>query len=141
MHTEVLNINKDDCFLCQVDTCLSFNPFVEHLKERIQTEKTLKSEFYRYVLNKFEHDTCIDLDMHPEDAEKYREMLELIYSILTPPILNEKEFFWALSTPVPEKIFFSTDAFFDFHSSNHSSLHAVNMSQGDLFSQRQKRFI
>jgi len=141
MHTEILNINKDDCFLCQVDTCLSFNPFVEHLKERIKTEKTLKSEFYRYVLNKFEHDTCIDLDMHPEDAEKYREMLELIYSILTPPILNEQEFFWALSTPVPEKIFFSTDAFYDFHSSNQSSLHAVNMSQGDLFSQRQKRFI
>ncbi|MDR6943476.1 GAF domain-containing protein [Mucilaginibacter pocheonensis] len=141
MHTEVLNINKNDCFLCQVDTCLSFNPFVEHLKERVQTEKTLKSEFYKYVLNKFEQDTCIDLDMHPEDAEKYREMLELIYSILTPPILNEKEFFWALSTPVPEKIFFSTDAFFDFHSSHHSGLHAVNMSQGELYSQRQKRFI
>lgn len=141
MHTEVLNINKDDCFLCQVDTCLSFNPFVEHLQERVKTEKTLKSEFYRYVLNKFETDTCIDLDMHPEDAEKYREMLELIYSILTPPILNEKEFFWALSTPVPEKIFFSTDAFFDFHSSHHSGLHSVNMSQGELFSQRQKRFI
>lgn len=141
MHTEVLNISKDDCFLCQVQTCLSFNPFVEHLKERIQTEKTLKSEFYKYVLDKFEQDTCIDLDMHPENAEKYREMLELIYSILTPPILNEKEFYWALSTPVPEKIFFSTDAFFDFHSSHHSGLHSVNISQGELFSQRQKRFI
>jgi hypothetical protein len=142
MHTEVLNINKDDeCFLCQVDTCLSFNPFVEHLKERVQTEKTLKSEFYRYVLNKFEEDTCIDLNMHPENAENYREMLELIYSILTPPILNEKEFYWALSTPVPEKIFFSTDAFFEFHSSHHSGLHAVNISQSELFGQRQKRFI
>jgi hypothetical protein len=141
MHTEVININKDDCFLCQVDTCLSFNPFVEHLKERVQTEKTLKTEFYKYVLDKFEKDTCIDLSLLPENAEKYREMLELIYSILTPPILNEKEFFWALSTPVPEKIFFSTEAFFNFHSSHHSGLHAVNVSQGELFSQRQKRFI
>lgn len=141
MHTEVLNINKDNCFICQVDTCLSFNPFVEHLKERVLTEKTLKTEFYKYVLNKFEHDTCIDLDMHPEDAEKYREMLELIYSILTPPILNEKEFYWAISTPVPEKIFFSTDAFFDFHSSHHSGLHSADLTHNELFHQRQKRFI
>ncbi|WP_183559722.1 GAF domain-containing protein [Mucilaginibacter sp. SP1R1] len=141
MHTEVLNIGKDECFLCQVDTCLSFNPFVEHLQERIKNEKTLKSEFYKYVLNKFEQDTCIDLAICPENAESYREMLELIYSILTPPILNEKEFFWALSTPVPEKIFFSTDAFFDFHSSHHSGLYALNITKGELFSQRQKRFI
>jgi hypothetical protein len=141
MHTDVLNINKNECFLCQVDTCLSFNPFVEHLKERVKTETTLKSEFYKYVLNKFEQDTCIDLEMHPENAEQYREMLELIYSILTPPILNEKEFFWALSTPVPEKIFFSTDAFFDFNTSHHSGLYAVNISNSELFEKRQKQFI
>ncbi|SDD26034.1 hypothetical protein SAMN05216464_101234 [Mucilaginibacter pineti] len=141
MHTEVLNINKDNCFICQVDSCLSFNPFVDHLKERILTEKTLKSEFYKYVLNKFEHDTCIDLNLNPDNAEKYRDMLELIYSILTPPILNEKEFFWALSTPVPEKIFFSTEAFFDFHSSHHSGLHAADVTDTELFDQRQKRFI
>lgn len=141
MHTEVLDINKGECTYCLVDTCLSFNPFVEHLHERVRTEKTLKSEFYKYVLDKFERDTCIDLDMHPENAENYREMLELIYSILTPPILNEKEFFWALSTPVPDKIFFSTDAFYEFHTNHHSGLHAVNIGKGELFSQRQKRFI
>lgn len=141
MHTEVLNISKNDCTICQVDTCLSFDPFVDHLRERVKTEKTLKSEFYKYVLNKFETDICIDLEINPEYAERYRGMLELIYSILTPPILNEQEFFWALSTPVPEKIFFSTDAFFEFHSSHHSGLYAVNMPDNELFAQRQKRFI
>ncbi|HEY9197061.1 MAG TPA: GAF domain-containing protein [Mucilaginibacter sp.] len=142
MHTEVLNVSKSDCTICMVDTCLSFVPFVDHLKERVITEKTLKTEFYKYVLDKFETDACIDLEMRPEAAENYRNMLELIYSILTPPILNEKEFFWALSTPVPEKIFFSTEAFFDFHKSHHSGLYAVDMPDtSDLFIQRQKRFI
>ncbi len=141
MHTELINISKNECTVCHVDSCLSFNPFVEHLKERILTEKTLKSEFYKYVLNKFETDICIDLEMHPEYAETYRDMLELIYSILTPPILNEKEFFWALSTPVPEKIFFSTEAFFNFHASHHSGLYAVNMPDNDMFTQRQRRFV
>jgi hypothetical protein len=141
MHTEVINISKNECTVCQVDTCLSFNPFVEHLKERVITEKTLKTEFYKYVLNKFETDTCIDLEMNPEYAENYRGMLELIYSILTPPILNEKEFFWALSTPVPEKIFFSTEAFYEFHASHHSGLYAANMPDKELFAQRQRRFI
>jgi hypothetical protein len=141
MHTEILNISKNDCTVCQVDMCLSFNPFVEHLKERVITEKTLKSEFYKYVLNKFETDTCIDLEMHPEHAEKYRGMLELVFSILTPPILNEKEFYWALSTPVPDKIFFSTEAFFNFHSSHHSGLYVVDMPGTELFTQRQRRFV
>jgi hypothetical protein len=141
MHTEVLNISKNECTICQVETCLTFNPFVAHLKERIATEKTLKSEFYRYVLERFEHDICIDLDMRPTDAEKYREMLELIYSILTPPIANEKDFHWALSTPVPDKIFFSTEAFYEFHSSHHSNLYALNVSKNEMFSDRQKRFI
>ncbi|GAA3986284.1 GAF domain-containing protein [Mucilaginibacter dorajii] len=141
MHTEVINISKNNCTICQVDMCLTFNPFVEHLKERVLTEKTLKTEFYKYVLNKFEADPCISLDIQPENAEGFRESLELIYSILTPPILNEKEFYWALSTPVPEKIFFSTEAFFNFHSSHHSGLYAVNMPDDELFTQRQKRFI
>ncbi|WDF81002.1 GAF domain-containing protein [Mucilaginibacter sp. KACC 22773] len=141
MHTEVLNISKNDCNVCQVETCLTFDPFVAHLQERVKTEKTLKSEFYKYVLHKFETDLCIDLEVNPDYAEMYRGTLELIYSILTPPILNEKEFFWALSTPVPEKIFFSTEAFFEFHSSHHSGLYAVNMADQDLFAQRQKRFI
>jgi len=141
MHTEVLNISKNDCNVCQVETCLTFDPFVAHLQERVKTEKTLKAEFYKYVLNKFETELCIDLEVNPDYAEMYRGTLELIYSILTPPILNEKEFFWALSTAVPEKIFFSTDAFFDFHSSHHSGLYGMNMPGQELFAQRQKRFI
>ncbi|AYL95750.1 GAF domain-containing protein [Mucilaginibacter celer] len=141
MHTEVLNISKDECSICQVESCLTFNPFVEHLRERVSTEKTLKSEFYRYVLGRFEHDLCIDLNMSPADAEKHREMLELIYSILTPPIANEKEFHWALSTPVPDKVFFSTEAFYDFHSSHHSNLYALNAPRNEVFADRQKRFI
>lgn len=141
MHTEVLNISKDECSVCQVESCLTFNPFVEHLRERVSTEKTLKSEFYRYVLERFEQDICIDLNMRPADAERHREMLELIYSILTPPIANEKEFYWALSTPVPDKVFLSTEAFFDFHSSQRSNLYAINESRNEMFADRQKRFI
>lgn len=141
MHTEVLNISKNDCTVCLVDMCLSFNPFVEHLKERVITEKTLKTEFYKYVLNKFETDTCIDLELNPEHAETYREMLELIYSILTPPILNEKEFYWALSTPIPDKIFFSSEAFFNFHSSHYSGIYAENIPDTEMFMQRQRRFV
>ncbi|MGF1925913.1 MAG: GAF domain-containing protein, partial [Bacteroidia bacterium] len=41
-----------------------------------------------------------------------KDTLELIYTILTPLMANEKDLMWALSTPVPDKIFFSTDAFF-----------------------------
>lgn len=119
MNTEVIHINKNACITCQVEFTLSFRPLIAYLKSRLKTEQTLKAEFYRFLLEKIEREEALQSDIKAEDLVKYKDTLELIFTILTPLMANEKDLFWALSTPVPDKIFFSTDSFHEF-----LSLHA-----------------
>ncbi len=113
MNTSVIQINKNECVSCQVEATLSFRPLITYLKDRLKTELTLKAEFYRFLLEKIEREESLKNEIDVEELVKHKDTLELIYTILTPLMANEKDLMWALSTPVPDKIFFSTDAFFD----------------------------
>jgi hypothetical protein len=113
MNTSVIQINRNEEISCQVDSTLSFRPLIAYLKGRLITEQTLKAEFYRFLLEKIEREEALKNDIQVEDLAKYKDTLELIFTILTPLMANEKDLLWALSTPVPDKIFFSTDAFYD----------------------------
>jgi len=113
MNTSIIQINRNECISCQVESTLSFRPLITYLKGRLKTEQTLKAEFYRFLLEKIEREEALKNDIDVDDLVQYKDTLELIYTILTPLMANEKDLLWALSTPVPDKIFFSTDAFFD----------------------------
>ncbi|WP_316761241.1 GAF domain-containing protein [Pedobacter aquatilis] len=80
----------------------------------MKTEKTVKSEFYRFLLEKIEKENDLLGNITTQELAKHKETLELIFTILTPLMANENEMFWALSTPVPDEIFFSTNAFYQF---------------------------
>lgn len=114
MNTSVIKINKNECIACQIEWSLSFRPLVAYLKKRLKTEETMKKEFYRFLLEKIEKEGALAKNLVIEDLSKYKETLELIFTILTPLMANEKELYWALSTPVPDQIFFSTDLLYNF---------------------------
>lgn len=114
MNTNVVKINKNECIACQIEWNLSFRPLVAYLKRRLKTEETIKKEFYRFLLEKIEKEGALAKNLMVEDLAQYKETLELIFTILTPLMANEKELYWALSTPVPDQIFFSTDLLYNF---------------------------
>lgn len=114
MNTNVIQVHKNECIHCQVESNLSFRPLVEYLKGRLKTEKSVKSEFYRFLLQKIEKDDVLLESVTAQELSKYTDTLELIFTILTPLMANEDDLFWALSTPIPDEIFFSTNAFYKF---------------------------
>ena len=114
MNTNVIKIHKNECIGCQVESSLSFRPLVAYLKDRLKTEKSVKSEFYRFLLQKIEKDDVLLSSISAEELSKYKDTLELIFTILTPLMGDEDDLFWALSTPIPNEIFFSTNAFYQF---------------------------
>jgi len=65
-------------------------------------------------LEKIEKENDLLGNITTQELAKHKETLELIFTILTPLMANENEMFWALSTPVPDEIFFSTNAFYQF---------------------------
>lgn len=140
MNTSVIQINKSECISCQVESTLSFRPLITYLKTRLKTEQTLKAEFYRFLLEKIEREENLKNEIDVDDLVKHKDTLELIYTILTPLMANEKDLMWALSTPVPDKIFFSTDAFFEILSL-HTEQKELNSGKEESKEKQQLQFI
>ncbi len=114
MRSKVINIREQVQIKNFVEEHLSFKPFIKYLESRARLEKTIKAQFYQLVLNKFKIYPDLKTDnVDPEKVGNYTEILELIYTILSPTIEDEKQLFWALTTPTRSKVVFSTDAFSD----------------------------
>jgi len=49
----------------------------------------------------------------PEEVSQYKEVLEYIYTILTPALVSENDYLWALGLPMRPVVFYTTDGFYD----------------------------
>ncbi len=141
MNTNVIKINKNESLSCQVESTLSFRPLITYLKDRLKTEHTLKAEFYRFLLEKIEREETLKNEIDVVDLVKHKDTLELIYTILTPLMANEKDLMWALSTPIPDQIFFSTDAFFEVLSLHSEQEKLANTEKEESKEKQQLQFI
>lgn len=99
--------------LPDIETVLSFEPFLRYLKGRIKSEKSIKKDFFQKINNKFnraleEHGPINDRNFH-----KFEEEFALIYASLNSPLSEEDESFWALGFPMGRKICYGTDNFFE----------------------------
>lgn len=137
-----LEIKNNDFRPAVMDSVLSFKPFVVHLKTILAGEPSVKTEFYRFVIEKFENIIKGNAHTLPaNDLARYKELMDLVYMILTPLATNEKEHFWALSTPVPDKIFYSTDGFYRFLAEHTTTGQPVNLSPVRQYKAQQVRFM
>lgn len=114
MRSDIMNIRKTVDAPDLVKSVLSFRPFLQRLKKRIDEEKTLRKRFYKHIAESFDKAPALSGIIDPQTAAEYKDQLELVFACLAPLVSDEKRFMWALSTPVPRDIFYSTDAFADF---------------------------
>jgi len=140
MRTQIIKVREQLEIKNFVKEQLSFRPFINYLQGRIENEKTIKAQFYQFVINKFNNYPNLKNEgIAPEQAAKYTEILELVYTILSPTIEDEKELFWALSTPTRSTIVFTTDAFADLLKEQEKLKKADRITDKD-FKQRQLDF-
>lgn len=92
---------------------LSLQPFITYVEEKANTEKTAKINFYRYILEQFKQYPELKDPIPMENVRKYNTLFELIYTALSPIINDEKEHFWALSTPMMPCFHYGTNAFYN----------------------------
>jgi hypothetical protein len=136
MRTHVLEIATRSPSGSNPDLQLSFRPFLDHLRARLKDEQSIKAQYYEFVIDKFEKQNAVDFSL--ENVEQYRELLEIIYFVLTPLVRNEQSLFWALGTPYPGKLFYTTDEFFDLYQSN---LDGHDLKSGMAHVKRKKKHI
>ncbi len=139
MKTEILDLKVVDNELVLAQSTVSFSSFINYLKI-LAEGKSVKSQVYESVIAQFESELAAGKELSVEESAKHKELLDLIYMILTPLVSSEETHLWALSTPIPSKIFYSTDAFFAFHSCE-SSCAFAGIKSGGPSARWQKAFI
>lgn len=106
------SINESGKHLIGADIKLSLQPFIEYVERKIEDEKTVKVNFYKYILGQFSAYPELRKPILPENAGNYTELFELIYTALSPIINEEKQQYWAISTPISPCFHYGTDAFY-----------------------------
>ena len=114
MKSFIIDVTKDSPLeMMQIDTAISFKKYIEHLKERIGAETTVRKKFFEMVLDNLLADPAFQKPITTSDVERYKSQLDLVYGMLIPPIADEKNVLWALSAPINPTIFYGTDAFYN----------------------------
>lgn len=114
MITHFLDLTKQNHFLKQAHAVLSVVPFVNYLKEKVNTGNGVRTKQLKYVLNRITEFPGWDQEIPLDKVAEYRELFELIYITLSAPIADENENLWALSVPFNAQLFFGTSAIYEF---------------------------
>lgn len=140
MKTEIFDLGLIDKKLMPPSSELSFQPFVAYLESLIK-DQPLKEALFENMIVKFKSDLSGREFINIEEAAHFKELLELIYMFLNPLVYNKARHVWALSTPVPGEIFYSTNAFYNFHTSENFSVLAGDFKTRNILSGKEKGFI
>ena len=106
------SINESGKHLIGADIKLSLRPFIEYVERKTEDEKTVKVNFYKYILGQFSAYPELRNPILPENAGHYKDLFELIYTALSPIINEEKQQYWAIGTPISPCFHYGTDAFY-----------------------------
>jgi hypothetical protein len=101
-----------------IDSTLSFAPFITYLQQQAREEESIKTAFYRQVLDRFAADITGE------------EMADLVYACLSPSLLAKKEAIWGICIPLKPVIVYGTDAL----------MHLLENQQDELFSKHPEEF-
>ena len=94
------------------DIVLTFRPFIDYLRKRKEESNSHKSRFFSFVVEQFEKYPELLGPVDINRVKDYAELMQLIYSMLSPIVENEEKHRWALSLPLKPVIFYSTNAYF-----------------------------
>ncbi|TDO22800.1 GAF domain-containing protein [Pedobacter duraquae] len=95
-----------------IDLHFSLKPFIRFIEQKIETEKTAKVNFFKYILEQFKQYPELEEAVSAADAQKYTSLYELIYTALSPILNDESEQFWALGPPLTAAFFYGTSGFY-----------------------------
>jgi hypothetical protein len=95
-----------------VNSHISFLPFLNYLKEKLATTTGTRTDFYKYLINKFDSDPLLLQKVEQEkELDAYEDLLEHLSTAIFPVVSDEKETNFTLSAPYQFNIFSYSDSF------------------------------
>lgn len=109
MKKSILNIAKSYADLPEVDSVISFGPFIKYLQGKVEEEKTVKSALYINALKEFQKQGVDDQVIAIENIYEHELLLEHMYACLSPSLSVEDRQAWGLCFPMQPITFYGTD--------------------------------
>ncbi|QQL49081.1 hypothetical protein [Mucilaginibacter ginkgonis] len=140
MHSGIFHINKHTNATIDVDTAYSYKAFTDDLRHRISTETTIKGQFYKMILDSFSKHPELEGRLTAEEAIKYPDILELVYAVISPAIVNEQDYYWGIGSAIPGEVIYSTNGFYKFIKAYHEYKNSIINQDKAHFKNRQEDF-
>ena len=96
-----------------MDTSLSFKPFLNYVRARLQENDSVKKEVMAFILEKFAACPQLEDEVSLDKLPQYKELLNLIFVVLTSIAEDEKKVYWGLSVPMTPIMFYGSDRFYE----------------------------
>ncbi|KIC93502.1 GAF domain-containing protein [Flavihumibacter solisilvae] len=116
MQTGIVDMSERMQFQFDLDTMISFKPFIDYLGQCEMQEGSIKRELYQRALRAFSACKVYDQDIPLEAAAQYQELFEFVYACVTPTLESEKKLSWGLCLPLNPTFFYGTDKLYQFFS-------------------------
>lgn len=113
MQNKVVDIPDEGGAFPAIETHLSFEPFLKHLRARRQKESFIQREFFATILDAVERAVERYGPPNDQNISCFDAELKLIHAALNPPLVEPEEDFWAIGFPMGQRICFGTDKFYD----------------------------
>lgn len=95
----------------QVDTRISFVPFVRFLKEKAQNSNDARSRFYKHIVERFESNPDVLQPLEMEDLDKYKEYLDIVTAAVFPIMTDSDKDVYGIGVPFRFSIFYYSSLF------------------------------
>ncbi|WP_316843453.1 hypothetical protein [Pedobacter psychrodurus] len=109
MKKRILNIAQSYADLPEVNSAISFGPFIKYLHRKIEEEQTVKSAIYINALKAFQAQGVDEQVISIESINQYELLLEHVYACLSPSLSAENHLAWGLCFPMQPVTFYGTD--------------------------------
>ena len=113
MQASILSIEDQLSESLNLDVQLSFEPFINYIKQRVGNESKEKADYLQNAIERIEKAIAIKGPLSSENLTDYKAEFEIIYKFLVPPISSEEETLWGLGFPIKRTFFYGTSSFYD----------------------------
>ena len=96
----------------QAQSSLSFKPFLNFLRSRRQNENLVKKGLFGYIITKFASFDKVGESISLDELPNYRELLDLMFAVLTDVTQDEQTLYWGLCLPMTPTMFYGTEVFY-----------------------------
>ncbi len=113
MQQKIMNmLEADQKIEILTDTHLSFKPFLDFVRVRLQDKISVKKEVLAFILDKCAAWPQLEDEVSLDQLPQYKELLDLLYVVLTSVVEDEKKVYWGLCVPMTPIMFYHTREYY-----------------------------